>query len=111
MAHDPTPSAGSETFDLAEPGQVDVTPEIDEISELLSHERDDDNGPDAAWRQGYPYETKISRKDYEKQKRKLQIELLKLQAWVKESGERRRMHEVGLYTVKNGKVVEERFFY
>ena len=54
MAHDPTPSAGSETFDLAEPGQVDVTPEIDEISELLSHERDDDNGPDAAWRQGYP---------------------------------------------------------
>lgn len=30
---------------------------------------------------------------------------------VKESGERRKMHEVGLYTVENGKIVEERFFY
>ncbi len=88
MAHDSTPDSAHESFDLAEPGQVDVTPEIDEISELLSHEREDDNGPDAAWRQGYPYSEKISRKDYEKQKRKLQIELLKLQAWVKESGER-----------------------
>lgn len=30
---------------------------------------------------------------------------------VKESGTRQAMTEVGLYTVKNGKVVEERFFY
>lgn len=30
---------------------------------------------------------------------------------VKESGERRKMSEVGLYTVDNGKIVEERFFY
>ncbi len=30
---------------------------------------------------------------------------------VKESGERRAMKEVGLYTVKDGKIVEERFFY
>jgi hypothetical protein len=30
---------------------------------------------------------------------------------VKESGERRKMNEVGLYTVKDGKIVEERFFY
>lgn len=30
---------------------------------------------------------------------------------VKESGERRKMHEIGLYTVKDGKIVEERFFY
>lgn len=41
-----------------------------------------------AWRQGYPYDKKLSRKAYEKQKRALQIELLKLQAWVRESGER-----------------------
>ncbi|WP_244304823.1 polyphosphate kinase 2 [Leucobacter viscericola] len=73
---------------MATPGQVDVTPEIDEISELLGEDAKEDNGKDAPWRQGYPYDTKISRKDYEKQKRKLQIELLKLQAWVKESGER-----------------------
>jgi hypothetical protein len=30
---------------------------------------------------------------------------------VKESGERRKMAEIGLYTVKDGKIVEERFFY
>lgn len=30
---------------------------------------------------------------------------------VKESGERRKMAEIGLYTVKNDKIVEERFFY
>lgn len=29
----------------------------------------------------------------------------------KESGERVAMDEIGLYTVKNGRVVEERFFY
>lgn len=30
---------------------------------------------------------------------------------VKETGERRVMDEVGLYTVENGRIVEERFFY
>jgi ketosteroid isomerase-like protein len=30
---------------------------------------------------------------------------------VKETGERRKMHEIGLYTVRDGKIVEERFFY
>lgn len=39
-----------------------------------------------AWREGYPYDEKISRKEYERQKRALQIELLKLQAWVKAEG-------------------------
>jgi ketosteroid isomerase-like protein len=29
---------------------------------------------------------------------------------VKADGQRRKMHEVGLYTVKDGKIVEERFF-
>lgn len=43
--------------------------------------------PDAdAWRQDYPYHRKLSRKDYESAKRPLQIELLKLQAWVKDTG-------------------------
>jgi ketosteroid isomerase-like protein len=32
-------------------------------------------------------------------------------ATVKETGERRKMHEVGVYTVKDGKIAEERFFY
>lgn len=30
---------------------------------------------------------------------------------VKESGERMQMEEVGVYTVANGKIVEERFYY
>ena len=41
------------------------------------------------WREGaYPYRNLMSRKTYEAQKYKLQVELLKLQAWVKESGQR-----------------------
>ena len=41
------------------------------------------------WREGsYPYKNLMSRKNYEKQKYHLQVELLKLQAWVKETGQR-----------------------
>ncbi|MFN0283694.1 MAG: polyphosphate kinase 2 [Kineosporiaceae bacterium] len=47
-------------------------------------------GPDGApvdtWREGYPYDTRMSRHEYEVSKRLLQIELLKLQAHVKEAG-------------------------
>ena len=34
----------------------------------------------------YPYEEKLSRRDYEERKAQLQVELLKVQDWVKESG-------------------------
>ena len=49
--------------------------------------------PDAelapGWHDGaYPYLNLLSRKKYEKQKYQLQVELLKLQAWVKETGQR-----------------------
>ncbi len=41
------------------------------------------------WRDGaYPYLNLLSRKKYEQQKYHLQVELLKLQAWVKETGQR-----------------------
>ena len=36
----------------------------------------------------YPYRNLMARKAYERQKYQLQVELLKLQAWVRESGER-----------------------
>ena len=36
----------------------------------------------------YPYKKKMSRVEYEKRKQELQIELLKMQNWVKESGQR-----------------------
>ncbi len=41
------------------------------------------------WRDGeYPYRHRMSRRNYEKQKFRLQAELLKLQAWVKETGQK-----------------------
>lgn len=41
------------------------------------------------WRSGvYPYRNLMSRKTYEAQKYHLQVELLKLQAWVRDSGQR-----------------------
>ena len=41
------------------------------------------------WQEGgYPYKNLLSRKSYERQKYRLQVELLKLQAWVKDTGQR-----------------------
>jgi polyphosphate kinase 2 len=41
-----------------------------------------------AWRQRYPYDERMSGKEYERTKRKLQIELLKLQAHIKDTGQK-----------------------
>jgi polyphosphate kinase 2 len=40
------------------------------------------------WREGYPYDNRLAHSDYELRKRRLQIELLKLQKWGKVSGAR-----------------------
>jgi Polyphosphate kinase 2 (PPK2) len=40
------------------------------------------------WREDYPYDTRLDRDSYEHHKRPLQVELLKLQYWVKETGRR-----------------------
>jgi polyphosphate kinase 2 len=40
------------------------------------------------WREDYPYARRLGRHQYEEQKRGLQIELLKMQRWAKEAGER-----------------------
>ncbi|HET6529519.1 MAG TPA: polyphosphate kinase 2 [Actinoplanes sp.] len=47
-----------------------------------------DGTPVDTWREGYPYDERLSRPEYDHQKRLLQIELLKLQNWCKESGEK-----------------------
>ena len=70
----------------------------DEVKSLrrLLFRRDDaveTTDPDAelapTWREGgYPYKNLMSRRNYERQKYRLQVELLKLQAWVKETGQR-----------------------
>jgi polyphosphate kinase len=43
----------------------------------------DPNDAANTWREGYPYDHKMTRREYEEFKRSLQIELLKLQSWVK----------------------------
>jgi len=60
--------------------------EVDEWGEptLL----DADGNRVETWREGYPYDTRMTRHEYEIDKRLLQIELLKLQAWVKDQGRR-----------------------
>lgn len=40
------------------------------------------------WREDYPYETLMDREEYEEAKYRLQIELLKLQYWAEDNGER-----------------------
>jgi polyphosphate kinase len=53
---------------------------------VLQH-ADDELSED--WRKGgYPYKSLMLRKNYEKQKYHLQVELLKLQAWVKQHGQK-----------------------
>ncbi len=63
---------------LLAPSDVDVDEAHDPDRELAK-----------GWREGgYPYKNLMSRKAYEQQKYYLQVELLKLQAWVKETGQR-----------------------
>ena len=68
----------------------------DELAKYRVDDSDDDDpvllGPDGTvvdtWREGYPYGERLSRDEYDRTKRLLQIELLKLQKWVKRSGEK-----------------------
>ena len=65
-----------------------------ELDELVDLREDLDPGAGSvgagklAWREGYPYEKKLSRRKYEHSKRELQIELLKLQVWIKDTGQK-----------------------
>jgi polyphosphate kinase 2 len=62
--------------------------DISNARSLKSREQSD-NALAKDWREGaYPYQNLLSRKSYEQQKYHLQVELLKLQAWVKETGQR-----------------------
>ncbi|GGM16018.1 polyphosphate kinase 2 [Micromonospora yangpuensis] len=47
-----------------------------------------DGTPVDTWREDYPYDHRMEREEYDRHKRLLQIELLKLQEWITESGER-----------------------
>jgi polyphosphate kinase len=61
--------------------------QIKPLSTKRKHHPDDELSDD--WRQGgYPYKNLMSRKSYENTKYQLQVELLKFQAWVKDSNQR-----------------------
>ncbi|MHA6792083.1 polyphosphate kinase 2 [Pseudonocardia bannensis] len=47
-----------------------------------------DGRPVDTWREGYPYPERMARAEYDRLKRPLQIELLKLQYWVKETAQK-----------------------
>jgi polyphosphate kinase 2 len=47
-----------------------------------------DGAPVESWREQYPYSERLTRHEYDRLKRQLQIELLKLQYWVKNTGQR-----------------------
>jgi polyphosphate kinase len=47
-----------------------------------------DGTPVDTWREDYPYGERMTREYYDREKRLLQIELVKLQNWVKDSGQR-----------------------
>lgn len=47
-----------------------------------------DGMPIETWREGYPYHERMTRHEYEVTKRLLQIELLKVQSWVKETNKK-----------------------
>jgi polyphosphate kinase 2 len=81
--------------DLPSPGSSKPA-DLATLSGLHVEDNDDDDPvlvyPDGrtvdTWREDYPYRERMRRHEYEKQKRLLQIELLKLQKWVRQTGNR-----------------------
>src|SRR5688500_15293805 len=49
---------------------------------------DSDGNTLQTWRERYPYDERLPRRHYEREKRLLQLELLKLQRWTKRTGGR-----------------------
>ncbi|MGC5014073.1 polyphosphate kinase 2 [Streptosporangium sp. DT93] len=69
---------------------------LDELADLRVDDDDDDDpvlvrvdgSPVDTWRERYPYSERMDRAQYDRLKRLLQIELLKLQYWIKDNGGR-----------------------
>jgi polyphosphate kinase len=79
------PSPGSEDpEELAVLAGLTVVDDDDDDPVLLWP----DGSPVETWREDYPYDERMTRDYYEHAKRLLQIELVKLQNWVKETGQR-----------------------
>ena len=87
------------TSGLEAEGIKDAAPEVDasalvadqevEARHTISELRHDPEAVSRIFETGeYPYKTKLRRRSYERQKSLLQVELLKAQAWIKESGQK-----------------------
>ena len=78
------PSPGSQDpTDLALLAGLTVVDDDDDDPVLLWP----DGTPVETWREEYPYKERLDRPTYEREKRLLQIELVKLQNWVKDTGQ------------------------
>lgn len=63
-------------------------PGIHKSHALLQHEKEEQMGRKAPLPDNYPYKKRMRRDQYEARKQELQIELLKVQNWVKDTGQR-----------------------
>jgi polyphosphate kinase len=80
----PPPPGSKDPDDLALLAGLKVVDDDDDDPVLLWP----DGTPVDTWREEYPYDEKMTRDYYERAKRLLQIELVKLQNWVKNTGQR-----------------------
>ena len=72
------------TIDLAETDGYIVDDSDEDDPSLITPSGE----PVDTWRENYPYDERMTREEYERTKRALQIELLKFQNWTKETGQR-----------------------
>ena len=70
----------------SKPGEETIADNVSPLHHLVELRHDPDVIRHLFESGEYPYKRKISRRDYEKHKVKLQIELLKVQDWVKATG-------------------------
>jgi polyphosphate kinase 2 len=81
--------------ELPSPGSTDSS-DLAILAGLRVEDNDDDDPvllwpdgrPVETWREDYPYDERLARDEYDHAKRLLQIELVKLQNWVKDTGQR-----------------------
>lgn len=78
--------SGSSPDDLQRLKELFIKHSLDKV---VTPRSGSDDELSRTWREGgYPYQNRMKRKTYEKQKYELQVELLKLQRWIRENGKK-----------------------
>jgi polyphosphate kinase 2 len=93
--------------------RVDLTQSLDGLTLEADNEDIDDPvlvGPDGkrvdTWRENYPYDQRLERAEYERLKRAHQVELLKMQEWVRDTGQRVTVIFEGRYAAGKGGTIK-----